>query len=318
MGISLITTVKNEEQSIGDFLSSIACQTTVPDEVVIVDGGSTDNTTSLIRNFKGLNIRCIEQRSNIASGRNLAIRNAQHEIIAVTDAGCRLRPDWLERITAPMGSADVVVGNYRPIVNSLFDACQGSIIGLFGSDSSISTFSPSSRSLAFRKHVWAELGGYPEWLDYSEDAYFHKLLLLCYRVAFARAAVVEWEQRKNVSSVYRQYFRYMEGEALAGLHTGRNLLRFGCYVTALLCLSLVVTKSALFLPLVVCGLVYASASYNNFIRLKRYPLLGPALFVIPALLFLVDIAKMSGYLHGTFKLIQRSSSTTTHRNPNEI
>ena len=130
MGISLITTVKNEEQSIGDFLSSIACQTTVPDEVVIVDGGSTDNTTSLIRNFKGLNIRCIEQRSNIASGRNLAIRNAQHEIIAVTDAGCRLRPDWLERITAPMGSADVVVGNYRPIVNSLFDACQDSIIGI--------------------------------------------------------------------------------------------------------------------------------------------------------------------------------------------
>jgi glycosyltransferase involved in cell wall biosynthesis len=318
MGISLITTVKNEEQSIGDFLSSIACQTIVPDEVVIVDGGSTDNTTSLIRKFKGLNIRCIEQRSNIASGRNLAIRNAQHEIIAVTDAGCRLRPDWLERITAPMGSADVVVGNYRPIVNSLFDACQGSIIGLFGSDSSISTFSPSSRSLAFRRHVWAEVGGYPEWLDYSEDAYFHKQLLARYRTAFASDAAVEWEQRKSLGSVYRQFFRYMEGEALAGLHTGRNLLRFGCYITAILCLPLLVTRPVLLLLLIPFGLFYTSTSYKKFVRLKRYPLLGPALLVIPALMVFIDIAKMSGYIRGTFKLLRRRSSSTPRPNPNEI
>jgi glycosyltransferase involved in cell wall biosynthesis len=310
MGISLITTVKNEEQSIVDFLSSIACQTRIPDEVVIVDGGSTDNTIPLIREFKGLNIRCIEQRSNIASGRNLAIHNAQHEIIAVTDAGCRLRPDWLEKITAPIGSADVVVGNYKPIVNSLFDACQGSIMGLFGSDSSMATFAPSSRSLAFRKCVWAELGGYPEWLDYSEDAYFHKQLLSRYRAAFAGDAAVDWEQRKSLGSVYRQFFRYMEGEARGGLHTGRNLLRLGCYVTALLCLPLLVAKPALLLLLVVCGLVYASAAYKNFSRLKCYPLFGPALLVLPALLFLVDIAKMSGYICGIFKLLQRLSSYT--------
>jgi glycosyltransferase involved in cell wall biosynthesis len=318
MGISLITTVKNEEQSIGDFLRSIACQSMVPDEVVIVDGGSTDNTTSLIRNFKGLNIRCIEQRSNIASGRNLAIRSAQHEIIAVTDAGCRLRPDWLERITAPMGSVDMVVGNYKPIVNSLFDACQDSIMSLFGSDQSMSTFTPSSRSLAFHKRVWAEVGGYPEWLDYSEDAYFHGQLLSRYRATFARDATVEWEQRKSLGAVYRQFFRYMEGEALAGLHTGRNLLRLGCYITALLCLPLLLTRPVLLLLLIPFGLFYTSTSYKKFIRLKRYPLLGPALFVIPALMVFIDIAKMSGYIRGTFKLLRRPSSSTTRPNPNEI
>jgi len=318
MGISLITTVKNEEQSIVEFLSSIASQTRVSDEVVIVDGGSTDNTVALIREFKGLNIRCIEQRSNIASGRNVAIHNAQHEIIAVTDAGCRLRPDWLEKITASIGSAEVVVGNYKPIVNSLFDACQGSIMGLFGSDSSLTTLAPSSRSLAFHKCVWAEVGGYPEWLDYSEDAYFHKQLLSRYRAAFARDAAVDWEQRKSLRSVFQQFFRYMEGEALGGLHTGRNLLRLGCYVTALICLPLLVTKPVLLLLLAICGLAYASAAYKNFIRLKRYPLFGPALFVLPALLFLVDIAKISGYIHGVFRLFQTPSSNTIHRNPNEI
>src|ERR1035438_9863930 len=171
--ISVIVTVKNEAASILDFLESLAIQTCRPSEVVIVDGGSIDGTQDLIRSFPRLTVRLLEETCNIARGRNIGIMHAQYDAIAVTDAGCSLAPDWLSKITGDLAHADVVVGNYRAQVKSLFDACQYSCSNLFGSDTCLERFTISSRSLAFRKTVWEEIGGYPEWLDYSEDAYFH-------------------------------------------------------------------------------------------------------------------------------------------------
>ena len=49
MKISLITTVLNEEKTIKFLLQSIEVQTKKPDEVVIVDAGSTDQTVQLIK-----------------------------------------------------------------------------------------------------------------------------------------------------------------------------------------------------------------------------------------------------------------------------
>ncbi len=44
MKVSLITTVKDAADDVGPFLASLAVQTRQPDEVVVVDGGSTDGT----------------------------------------------------------------------------------------------------------------------------------------------------------------------------------------------------------------------------------------------------------------------------------
>ena len=52
MNISLCITVKNEEKSIGPLLDSIFAGTKKPDEIIIVDGGSTDKTLSVINNYQ--------------------------------------------------------------------------------------------------------------------------------------------------------------------------------------------------------------------------------------------------------------------------
>lgn len=52
MKVSFITTVFNEEKTIGSFLESLFKQTKLPDEVIIVDAGSTDGTISRIRNYE--------------------------------------------------------------------------------------------------------------------------------------------------------------------------------------------------------------------------------------------------------------------------
>ena len=47
--VSLIVTVRNEAHSIDAFLDSLFRQSRLPDEVVLVDGGSIDGTVSRIR-----------------------------------------------------------------------------------------------------------------------------------------------------------------------------------------------------------------------------------------------------------------------------
>ena len=84
VNISLICTVKNEEDTTLDWLASLEKQSRLPDEVIIVDGGSTDRTVDLIKEFmrnSKLNIRLIVAPGvNIAQGRNIAIKNVTYDI----------------------------------------------------------------------------------------------------------------------------------------------------------------------------------------------------------------------------------------------
>jgi glycosyltransferase involved in cell wall biosynthesis len=109
MKISLISTVYNEASSIDRLLESLNRQTRQPDEIVLVDGGSTDDTPGKIiifaKNHPHLNLKLLVKPGyNISQGRNAAIAAASHPLIAATDAGVRLPDDWLELLTAPFFS----------------------------------------------------------------------------------------------------------------------------------------------------------------------------------------------------------------------
>ena len=84
--ISVIITVLNEGESIRRLMDSLVAQTQAPDEVVIVDGGSRDNTVAILREYEStLPLRVlVEPGANISVGRNHAIDAAQGDIIAVT------------------------------------------------------------------------------------------------------------------------------------------------------------------------------------------------------------------------------------------
>jgi hypothetical protein len=99
--ISLIITVKNERAVLPLWLESIKRQTLQPDEIVVVDGGSTDGTFEWLESVKSATFTVLQKKGNIAVGRNIAIQTAKGEIIVATDAGCLYSPEWLQKITDP-------------------------------------------------------------------------------------------------------------------------------------------------------------------------------------------------------------------------
>ena len=127
MKVTLISTVKDCVGDVDAFLASLAAQLRAPDEVVIVDGGSSDGTAERFANADGISL-IVEPGANIARGRNLALAAATHDVIAVTDADCVLEPTWLEELLKPIDAgADVSMGYYEPVVGTFFDACVAAV-----------------------------------------------------------------------------------------------------------------------------------------------------------------------------------------------
>ncbi|MEK6572700.1 MAG: glycosyltransferase, partial [Chloroflexota bacterium] len=89
MKVSLILTVLNEGDHIRRLLDSVVKQSRRPDEVVVCDGGSRDNTVAVIQEYADrLPLKILSAPgANISQGRNVAIRAATGDVIAVTDAG---------------------------------------------------------------------------------------------------------------------------------------------------------------------------------------------------------------------------------------
>lgn len=226
--VSLISTVFEESASIDGWLESIASQTRLPDELVIVDAGSRDDTVARIERFQQrapFPVRVIvEAKANIARGRNVAIRVAAHPVIACTDAGCRVHALWLENIAAPFEQdpeTEVVAGWTDSIAHNAFEKTVAELFVARRGSVDWQRYLPSSRTIAFTKQAFEAVGGYPDWLTmWAEDSYFAtRLRNESKRWVVAPDAIVYWESRKTWREVVKQAYRYGFGDGEAGLHS---------------------------------------------------------------------------------------------------
>jgi glycosyltransferase involved in cell wall biosynthesis len=317
--ISVIATVLNEGESIRRLLDSLAKQTLKPDEVVILDGGSSDNTVSILREYeKRLPLRIlVEPGSNISAGRNRAIAAANGDIIAVTDAGVALDREWLQRITQPLlddPALEVVSGFFRAFPTTIFEAALGATTLPLVDEIDPAGFLPSSRSFALRKAAWITAGGYPEWLDYCEDLILDlRLRQIAAPMVFEPRAVVYFRPRRTLEAFFKQYYRYARGDGKAALWRKRHLVR---YLTYLVAAPLVLLLGLRFHKLL-WGLFIPGAAYYLYQPYRRLPAVldeaarvgtfqptpsnrRRAQALIPLIRVVGDIAKMVGYPVGWY------------------
>ena len=308
--LSVIVTVYNEGSSISRLLDSLATQSRLPDEVVIVDGGSTDNTLELLEHHAAretLSLRVYSRPgANISQGRNAAIGAAQGEIIAVTDAGVRLDPRWLEELTRPFEQAQVntVAGFFVPDPQTPFEVAMGATVLPAVTEITPRTFLPSSRSVAFSKRAWSAIGGYPEWLDYCEDVIFDLELVDRFGpFHFSPRALVYFRPRSDMRSFFLQYYRYARGDGKANLWPKRHAMRYFAYLVALPALLIMAWQhSPWWLSgLLAGGAAYTFRPYRRLLEAMRG--LGwterlYALTLVPLIRLVGDVAKMLGYPAG--------------------
>ena len=309
MVVSLVMTVLNEAGSLPALLESILAQERRPEEVVIVDGGSSDRTAALARDFArraapDLPVRVeVLPGANISAGRNRAIELAQGDIIVVTDGGVVLHAAWLARLVAALDEgADVAAGFFVPAPQSSFELAMGATVLPAVEDINPATFLPSSRSVAFRREAWERAGRYPEWLDYCEDVVFDLALRReGLRQRFVPAALVAFRPRPSLPAFFRQYYRYARGDGKAALWRRRHAIRYGVYLGAPLGWLVGAHWPVLRWLIVGAMLAYVRRPYQRLWALAAQPAsrtLGRFLRAaawVPLIRLTGDVAKMIGY-----------------------
>lgn len=108
---ALITTViipvYNGAETISQCLEGLRDQTVTPDEVLVIDDGSTDGTAEVVTQFP--EVRLIRQdNSGPAAARNLGVAEAKGEVALMIDADCRPVPSWVEAMVRPFDDPSVV------------------------------------------------------------------------------------------------------------------------------------------------------------------------------------------------------------------
>lgn len=321
--VALCLTVLNEADNLDALFASVAAQTRQPDEIVVVDGGSTDGTPDVVRAWqeRGLPIALrVQAGANISAGRNAAISQAASPIVAVTDAGVRLDPRWLAALTAPFDGPDppdVVSGFFRSSPRSAFETALGATTLPDATEIDPARFLPSSRSVAFRRSAWERAGGYPEWLDYCEDLLFDFALqdAGC-RFAWAPDAVVHFRPRPTARTFYLQYYRYARGDGKADLWRKRHAIRYATYLGLPLGLLAARSQRWLLLPMALAVTGYLRRPYWRLWPVL--PTLSPteravALAWVPLIRLIGDVAKMAGYPVGwVWRLRHRAEIPPDH------
>jgi glycosyltransferase involved in cell wall biosynthesis len=304
--ISVIVTVLNEEKTIVQLLESLSQQTLSVREIIIVDGGSVDETLVQMKEFAKthpkLNLRIIQKKGNRSIGRNAAIKKAKSELIAITDAGCVPHLNWLEELDKAAQKIDqkdfVVAGYYDAKPNSPFEEALVPYVLVMPDRVNPRHFLPATRSMLMTKSAWKKVGGFDEKLSDNEDyAFAHALEKASIFMSFAPKAKVSWIPRSNLLQFWKMIFRFARGDAQARIWRPKVLFLFARYISALtgilLWLALGLQLKILFFFYVVFFGFYLLWSIQKNLRYVPH-----GWYWLPLLQLTADGAVMLGTLNG--------------------
>jgi predicted nucleotidyltransferase len=101
--ISVAIVTRNRAQLLGAALQSLIEQERPPDQVVVVDNASSDETPTVADSFATrLNLTLVrEERIGIPFARNTALKYCTGDIVAVMDDDCVAWPQWLKELEIP-------------------------------------------------------------------------------------------------------------------------------------------------------------------------------------------------------------------------
>lgn len=216
--ISVIAPVKDEAGNISALIEALLDQTYPPAEIILTDGGSSDQTREIIRLLQkrsSISIVLIETvHAYPGRGRNLAIAHARNEWIASIDAGIVPDLNWLYelvRTTKRDPDARIIYGQFEPVADTFFTEC-----------AAITYVSPPENrrfiaSSLFHRSAWKAANGFREDLRTGEDLlFFEGLDRAQVRDGYSKDAVVYWSLRSSL----RETFTYFLASSLHSLRAG--------------------------------------------------------------------------------------------------
>lgn len=187
-------------------------------ELIVVDNGSTDNTTDIARSWSDrlpMQVISALDRPGVSYARNTGVLAARGDLIVFCDADDEVSESWLTNIVEASLTADAVGG--ATSLTQLNDpvAMSWNSLTLTSEPRLAGGFLPtvSTCNLSVWMDVFESLSGFNEQYGYGvEDIEFTwRLQLAGYRLSFAPEALIHYRTRADLQSLARQFFLYGRG-----------------------------------------------------------------------------------------------------------
>ena len=231
MGVTIaaIVCAYNESRLLAGCLHSLRAQTRPPDDIVVVNNASTDETGGVARAVPGIRV-LDEPCKGLVVARETARLATRADIIAYMDADCRAPITWIERIEAQLAGARgpiAITGPYRfydwdwrgralvraydwlvaPATHALVHHAFGAGAILYGGN------------FAVRREALARIGGFDRRIEFhGEDTNLGRRLTAVGRVALRHDCWVWTSARRykamGTGAVFRVYVRNFWSEIL--------------------------------------------------------------------------------------------------------
>jgi len=160
--ISIIIPALNEAAGISQSIEGAFA--TQPHEVIVVDGGSTDETVGIAKQH---NCRVLQGDRGRASQQNLGARYATGEVLLFLHADNWLAPDGLRQITVALQSSRILGGAFRHRIQAIGLAYrvieQGNALR-----ARIFRMAYGDQGIFVRRDAFWQLGGFPN-VNLMED-----------------------------------------------------------------------------------------------------------------------------------------------------
>jgi glycosyltransferase involved in cell wall biosynthesis len=221
--VSVIVPVYNGENDLPKLINCLERQTYPGDRVeyLIVDNNSGDRTSTILEAYvsstKAIEFQYLKEASIQSSyaARNLAIKNARHELLVFTDADCRPEPEWLTEIVKPFSKSEIgiVVGELLALPgNSLLEKYADRVCLMSPKFLLEHPYCPygQTANLAIRKEIFHQVGLFRPHLTTGGDAdiCWRILKQTNWQLEFAPHAIIKHRHRNNLKDFRSQWRRY--------------------------------------------------------------------------------------------------------------
>ncbi|PRD46218.1 glycosyltransferase family 2 protein [Sphingobacterium haloxyli] len=209
--ITVFMAAYNAASFISEAIQSVLNQTFTDFELLIVNDGSTDNTTEIVRSFQDPRIRLIENERNkgLAFTRNVALQKAKGEFLAVLDSDDIAFPNRLEIQLQHFLSRSklAVLGGYAYVIDKLGQRTGQEMLPICGTEKLhagllfYNSFVHSTVML--RMSAFLEVGGYPSYFA-AEDYGLLSRIALEQEVDNIPEYLVEYRLHDNNISIQKK------------------------------------------------------------------------------------------------------------------
>ncbi len=221
--VSVLIPAYNEEQTIGKTLSALQKSYHKRFEALVINDGSTDNTSEIVEKFaeKDKRIKLInKENGGKSSALNLGMRIARYEIVVTIDGDTILQPQTIDEIIKPFQdkNVDAVCGNVEVgnVCNTLtaFQALEYITAQNFDRNAleevNAINVVPGATG-AWKREKVLEIGGYED-DTLTEDADLTiKMLAAGGKIVYAHNARSYTEAPQTLSALSKQRFRWSFG-----------------------------------------------------------------------------------------------------------